>query len=242
MLDLKWDAAAARRDDGDTVVQGLGDFDFEAFARRELERDVGVGHEHVEELVHGANAHDDYVVFDVGVEFIELLFCLIEDDGCIGVVDGAVAGNDKLWDLLDGLVFHIFSPKDGVRSKNVGDTLGGIETSDLCDIWACWECQAIGTLVQAGRLKLVHVVLCVPTVQLLVQTIEPVSRGRKITDLLCSYILGHEFADRVTDENITLPHVVPYPVPNFGGGRTFLVCQIGAYLDVTSEKDRTRGV
>ena len=48
MLDLERDSACACRDDGFTVVQCFGDFDFEPFAEGELEDARGVCEERVE--------------------------------------------------------------------------------------------------------------------------------------------------------------------------------------------------
>ena len=51
VLDLQRDTARACGDDGLPLVQGFGDFDFEAFATGELEGDTGAREEGVEDLV-----------------------------------------------------------------------------------------------------------------------------------------------------------------------------------------------
>lgn len=91
LLDLGRDAALVGADDGDTGVEGLGHLDLETFAGGELQDDVGVGNDHVEELVVGLEADDATVGKKLGVVSLELVHGLIKDDGGVGVIDGAVA-------------------------------------------------------------------------------------------------------------------------------------------------------
>jgi hypothetical protein len=86
---LQRNAAALRGDDGRARVQGLGDFDFEALARGELQRHGRVGHERVEDLVRRADAREDYVPGEVAVQRFDGAEGRVEDGGCVWVVDGA---------------------------------------------------------------------------------------------------------------------------------------------------------
>jgi hypothetical protein len=56
VLDLQGNSTRSGRDDGDALAQRLRDFDLEAFAEGELERNAGVREERVEELVGGRKA------------------------------------------------------------------------------------------------------------------------------------------------------------------------------------------
>jgi len=58
MLHLKWDTAGASCDDRFAFVDRLRDFHFESFTRRELENDLGAGHERVEDC--GTLVPDSY--------------------------------------------------------------------------------------------------------------------------------------------------------------------------------------
>jgi hypothetical protein len=119
--DLQRYAAALRRDDGSAGVQGLGDFDFEALARGELQGDGGVGHQRVEDLVRGADAGDDDVGAELRVQSADGTDCGLEDGRGVRVVDGAVAGDDELGDRAEGMVGHVFAAEEGVGGQDVGD-------------------------------------------------------------------------------------------------------------------------
>jgi hypothetical protein len=242
VLDLQRNSTAAGGDDGNPVVQGLRNLDFEPFTSGKLERDLCVSHEDVEDLIGRSDAHHDDVVFDVGILLVQGLFCVVEDDSCIGIIDRAVAGDDELGNFLERLILHVFAAQNSVRSENIRDSLRWVETSNLGDVLAFGESELVGTLVHARHFELMHIVLCIPAVELLVQTIKPISSGGEIADFLDRHVLGDELANGVADECIALLDVVPDPVPDSRSGCVLLVSQIGTYLDMTSEDDGSRGI
>lgn len=91
VLDLERNTTLVGDNDGDTGVESLRDLDLEALAGGELENDVGVGDNHVEELIVGIQAYDADVLDQVGVVVLQLGHGLVKDDGTIGVINGAVA-------------------------------------------------------------------------------------------------------------------------------------------------------
>ena len=212
--DLQGDTASVRGDDGRPLVQRLADFDLEAFAGGELQRDVCAGHEGVEDLVRGADAHDDDVGLEVFVLRCEGVHGFLVDAERVGVVDCAVAGDDELRGVLLGDVFHVRAAEFGVRGEHVRNSLCGVEACDLHDVLAGGVVEGGHAVAEALRFELVHVVLDVPVVHLLVQAIEPVRSSRKVSHLRRCYGLGHELADGVADEDVGLLDVAPDPIPD----------------------------
>jgi hypothetical protein len=147
-----------------------------------------------------------------------------------------------LGNFLERLILHVFAAQNSVRSENIRDSLRWVETSNLGDVLAFGESELVGTLVHARHFELMHIVLCIPAVELLVQTIKPISSGGEIADFLGRHVLGDELANGVADECIALLDVVPDPVPDSRSGCVLLVSQIGTYLDMTSEDDGSRGI
>lgn len=111
------------------------------------------------------------------------------------------------------LVEELTQPVVGI--DDIGDALGGVEASHLYDVVAFGPLELIHLLLRAEAAELSHVVLGVPRIKLLVETIEPSSNvSQKIeinktinivpvggsaeeAKLLERNIFGHEFAHRV---------------------------------------------
>lgn len=223
-------------------MQGFADFDLEAFAGGELKGDVRRGHECVEDLVRGTNAHDYDIVFDVRIGGLQSAHGVLVDAEGVGIVDSAVAGDDELRGVFLGDIFHVGSAEGGVGGEDVGDAFCGVEACDLDDELAVGVGKSCHPVAEALGFELVHVVLGVPVVHCLVQAVEPISCGRQVSNLRGCNRLWNEFAHRMTDKHIGLFDVAPDPVPDFRLRGSFLVGEVGADLDVRTEDDGPVGI
>lgn len=129
-----------------------------------------------------------------------------------------------------------------IRGQDIGDALRGVEPRDLNDVVAVGVVEGSHPIAETRRFELMHVVLVVPVRHLLVQAIEPVRRRREVSHLRGGHRLGHELANGMADEEISLLNVAPDPVPDFGLGGAFCIGEVGADLDVGAEDDGAGGV
>lgn len=240
VLNLERDAASAGGNDGYALVQCLADFDFEPFARRQLESDMGASHQDVKDLIRGPKTHDDDVVLEVVVLVtLQSSYRLIIDDGRVGIVNCTVSSNDKLGNILELGILHVDFAKLVVRGEHIRNALCWVKACDLNNVRAIREVEFTLDGAHALRSKHMHVVLSVPIGHSLVQTIKPIRTSRQVAYLLRGNIIGDKFADRMADEDITSLDTVPHPIPDVGGRGTLLVSKVGADLDMATEDDRT---
>ena len=133
---------------------------------------------------------------------------LIVDDASIRVINGTVTTEQELRRLfLGGLAGRLQElAKARVGVDDVRDTLGRIEPCDLDEVIAGRPLQFSHLLFDAQAAELAHVVLRIPGVEVLVQSIEPVSGGRVNED-------GHRDGNSITYQSVAAPRSV-----NFSGG------------------------
>ena len=159
---------------------------------------------------------------------------LVIDNAGVRVINGTVSANQELGDL--GLVcLSVGSEKFtelGVRLEDVWDTLGGIETGNLDDVFTARPLEFVRLLLDAHAPEFAHVVLSVPDAKFLVQTIKPISGSTQEGKGFDGDIVWNEVAHRMADEDIRVLDVIPEVIPNFFLGRTLLVDKVTADLDV----------
>lgn len=90
----------------------------------------------------------------------------------------------------------------------------------------------------ALQIVLVPIVSCIPPIQRLVQTIEPISRCWHVRNLIARDVLGNEARDWVADEHVSVLDVIPQVVPNVFLRTARLGNEITADLDVRAIDDR----
>ena len=165
---------------------------------------------------------------------------LVIDDAGVRIVDGTVTTDQELGNLRS---FELSARREefaelDVRLKDVGNTLGGVEPSNLDNISTAGPPELVHLLLDTHAPELAHVELRVPDAELLVQSIEPIGGGTKESQSLDGDIVRHEVADGVTDEDVGMLDVVPEVLPDFLLRRPFLVDEITADLDMRTVDDR----
>ena len=165
---------------------------------------------------------------------------LIIDNAGIRVIDSAVSTDQELGDLgFLGLSVGCEEFTElGVRLKDVGDTLGGIETGDLDDILAAWPPKLVHLLLDAHTPELAHVELSIPDAKFLVQTIKPISGSTQESKSLNGDIVWDEVAHGMTNEKVCMLDVVPEVFPDFLLRGPLLVDKVATDLDVRAIDDR----
>jgi len=122
----------------------------------------------------------------------DLLQYLIVDDGGIGVIDGAVTAEEQLRVFLLLELRRLFVQEFAelvIGIDHVGNTwrvlgkgmlfdldaitFGGVEAGDLDEVVAVWPVEFSHLLLGAEATELSHIILGIPRVELLVETIKP---------------------------------------------------------------------
>lgn len=206
VLDLQRNTTSVGDNDWATSVESLRHLDLEALASRELQNHMGVGQERVDELIVGVQAHDADILDQVRIVSLELAHGLVVDQAGIGVIDGAVAADDQLGNVGDACILAA-AAELGVRVNDGGNTLGGIESRNLDDVLASRPVELSPTSKSASsKLFLVRedlhalrvacnivnvaIVTRIPLVEMLVQAVKPISRSRKVHNLLAGARYG----------------------------------------------------
>ena len=164
---------------------------------------------------------------------------LVVDDACVRVINGAVSADQELWNLRFfklsalGEEFTEF----GVRLEDVGNPLGGVESSNLNDVFAARPLELVHLLLDAQAPELAHIELRVPDAEFLVQTIKPIGGSAEESQCLFGDIAWNEAFHRVTDEEIRMLDVIPKVFPYSLLRRTLLVDEVTADLDVRAVDD-----
>ena len=164
---------------------------------------------------------------------------LVVDNASVRVIDGTVSADQELGNLGHfGLsVFGEEFAELGVGFENVGDTLGGVESCNLDDIFAAGPRKFIHLLLDAHAPELAHVELRVPDTEFLIQAIKPIGGSPEESQGLNRDIVRDEVAHRVADEDIGVFDVIPEIVPDFLLRGTLLVDEIATDLDVGTIDD-----
>jgi len=136
-----------------------------------------MGRESERTLIAGRQPHDDDVldVLDVWLARQDL-HRLVVDNAGIWVVYSTVSAEEQLRVLVLAQFWAVLVQqltKLVVRVDHSGDTLGGVEASDLNDVVALGPLELVHLFLGAQGAELAHVVLRVPGVEVLVETIEP---------------------------------------------------------------------
>ena len=164
---------------------------------------------------------------------------MVIDNTSVRIVDSAVSTDQELGDLR----FFSLSVRGeefaelGVRLEDVGDTLGGIESGNLDNIFTAGPTKLVHLLLDAQAPELAHVKLRVPDAELFVQTIKPIGGSTEKGQGLNGDTIRNEVADRMTDEDIRVFDVIPEILPDFLLRRTLLMNEVATDLDVGTVDD-----
>lgn len=135
VLDLEGNASGIGNDNWAACVESLRYLHLETLAGRELKYDMRVGEQGVDQLIVGVQTHDAHILDQVRIVALKLAHALIVDQTSIRVVNGTIAAHHQLGDIGNaGLV--ALATELSIRVDDSGDTLRGIETSDLDDVLA----------------------------------------------------------------------------------------------------------
>ena len=164
---------------------------------------------------------------------------LVIDNTSVRIIDGTVATDQELGNFrfLGLSVGGEEFAELGIRLEDVGDTLGGVESGDLDDVFTAGPLELVHLLLDAHAPELAHVVLRIPDAELLVQTIKPIGGSAEESQSLDGDIVRNEVAHRMTDEDIRMLDVVPKVFPNFLLRRALLVNEVTTDLDVGTVDD-----
>ena len=142
---------------------------------------------------------------------------LVIDNASIRIIDGTVSTNQELGNLryLSLPVLGEELAELGVRLEDVGDTLRGVESGNLDDIFTAGPPKLVHLLLDAQTPELAHVELRVPDAELFVQAIEPIGGSTKEGQSLNGDAVRNEVAHGMTDEEIRVFNVIPEVFPDF---------------------------
>lgn len=106
---------------------------------------------------------------------MNLLHRFVVDDGGVGVVDSRVATDQELSVII---LFAVWVRLEQMPVLDVGiddirDTLGGIESGNLNEVFQLGPLEFVHLLFGAEGAELAHVECGVPIIQMLVETIQP---------------------------------------------------------------------
>ena len=94
-----------------------------------------------------------------------------------------------------------------VRLEDMGDTVGGIESSSLDDISAAGPSELLHPFLDTHTRDLAHAELRVSDPELLVQTISPIVADTECQSLDVD-VVRHKVPNRVTDEEVRMLDIV----------------------------------
>jgi len=252
VLDLDGDTTLVGHDDGNTSVKSLGDLDLETLTGGELEDDVRIGNDGVEKLIIGVQTHDANVLDEMGVVVLNLVHSLVINDAAIRIINGTVSTAREVstcryqW-MKDDLHDELRNVSDtslvstatelSISINDGGNTLGGVESSNLGNVLADGILELGHSRGMAGHVVDVGIVTSIPLVEVLVQAIEPIGGGREIGNLLLGHGVWDKLGDRVADEHVGALDGVPEEVPDVGLGRALGGSKITSDLNVRSVED-----
>ena len=190
-------------------------------------------------LVTWGNPHNDDILGVLRVLGDNQVENLVIDNTSVRIVDSTVSTDQELGDLR----FFSLSVRGeeftelGVRLEDVGDTLSGIESGNLDNIFTAGPPKFVHLLLDAQAPELAHVILRVPDAELFVQAIKPIGGGTEKGQGLNGDTIRNEVADRMTDEEIRVLDVIPEVVPDFLLRRILLMNEVATDLDVGTVDD-----
>jgi len=190
-------------------------------------------------LVTWGNPHNDNILGVLLVLAGDQVENLVIDNASIRIIDGTMSTDQELGNLrfLSLSVSREERTELGVRLEDVGDTLGGIESGNLDDIFATGPLELVHLLFDAHAPELAHVVLRVPDAELLVKAIKPIGCSAEESQSLYWDIVRNEVAHRMTDENVRMFDVIPEVFPDLLLSGTFPVDEVTPDLDVGTVDD-----
>ena len=190
-------------------------------------------------LVTWGNPHNDDILGVLLVLGDNQVENLVIDNTSVRIVDSTVSADQELGDLrffslsVSGEEFAEL----GVGLEDVGDTLRGIEPSNLDNIFTTGPPKLVHLLLDAQAPELAHVKLRVPDSELFVQAIEPIGGSTEKGQGLDGDTIRNEVADRVADEEIRVFDVIPEVFPDFLLRRTLLMNEVATDLDMGTVDD-----
>ena len=125
-----------------------------------------------------------------------------------------------------------------LRAGQLSSVLGGVSIKLEADASGLL-CRNSHALRVTGNVVNMAIVTGIPLVEVLVQAIQPIGRGREVNNLLPGNIMRDENWDRMADEHVTSLDVTPKEVPDVGLGRSSLRDQVAADLNVRSVQNWT---
>ena len=190
-------------------------------------------------LVTWGNPHNDDILGVLLVLGGNQVENFVIDNTSVRIIDGTVSADQELGNLgFFGLsVRGEESTELGVRLEDVLDTLSGVESGNLDDIFTARPPKLVHLLLDAQAPELAHVELRVPDAELFVQAIKPIGGSAEKGQSLNGDTIWNEVAHRMTDEEVRVFDVIPEIVPDFLLRRPLLTNEVATDLDVGTVDD-----
>lgn len=176
---------------------------------RKLEGYFGSTQKSVERLVDVGETGD----FDVAVELAKFLLeeglaNEVVDGSAVGVVDGAVAGDNKLRASL----FGEFGAEMVVGIENVGDAFAGIEAGDLDEVGSASVQRGLVGLEEV-MIEELEVVVDLVFGEIFVEAVQGIGGGGHGGGDVFGDIVGNELRDGVGNEGVCMLGKPPNKFP-----------------------------